>query len=108
LRQLIAQPAIARAPVRSIVRVQPRVPARAGVVVDRLDLPLAWLREVEEGAIAVDLPRHLVVGLGGFTGCGKVSAAPRMIADCCTEAAPDLLDAAITQSVVMRRQRVAS
>jgi len=76
--------------------------------VGRLDLPFAWSWEIEIGELAVPSASFAIVGLGGFAGCGKVSAAPRMIADRCTEAAPDLLDAAITQSVVMRGQRVAS
>src|SRR5262249_20962486 len=96
-----------RPAVRPDVAVQAALVAvAADVVVGGLHLPLASLREIEIGALAVDPPRHHVVGPRGFTGCGKVPAAPRMVADRCPEAPPDLFDTAKPRPIPRRGQRV--
>src|SRR5262249_14212119 len=109
VRQGVAEATIAYTAVRPDVgEAGAIVPAAATIFVSRFDLALAWPGEVEEGALAVDLPRHRVIGPRGLLGCVEVWRAPRVIADRGTEAAgPDLLNSTKAEPVVMRAQRVA-
>src|SRR5262245_46787642 len=70
LRESIAFATVGSRSVWRVVRVQPPVmPALAKFFVDRRDLSLASLWEIETGKTAVPFARHRVVGSSGLNGC---------------------------------------